>query len=851
MVRRTLLLIGLFATGAAVPPAATAPPAARTDLLGDPLPDGALARVGTPRFRHGATVVSVAYTPDGKSVATGGLDGVVRVWDAATGRQRLRIPTDGALLPLDEDSEDPHALPIAYSPDGRRLATPGPDHAVVLREAATGRAVRTLCGPGKPVVALAFAPDGQTLFAMDQGQAVRAWDADGQERLNIAGRRTRGAAFALAPDGKTIATGGEDGGRLWDAARRTELDRLPGVPRVHSVAFSPDGGTLAVGDGGGSVHLWDRGGGRMRDVFHVGGVGRAEHVAFSPDGKTLARVGDEVDLCEAASGKETARFEGQAAAFAPDGRTLAVAHGPGLGLVDARTGRERPTDAGHTGPLRALAFTPDGKTLATAALDRSVRFWDAATGKETTGTRGQAVHASSLAFAPDGRRLVAGASLSGTIHANYLTCVWDAATGRAQPLRFPGHSETVHRTLFAADGKTFFTASAAGDVAVWDPVTGKELRRFKDANRRVYDLALSPDGKTLAAGGHAYVRGREQQQEVEGAVRLLDAATGQEHMTLRTHDKAVLGVGFLRDGRTLVSLGTNEPVVVFSGVRLGLGADPPPASAGGEPVVLWELATGLPRLRLLSGRDGVWRLAVSPDGRLAALGCHDGSVRIWDLLAGRERRRFDGHIGAVTALAFSPDGRVLASGGGDTTVLLWDMSAVPPAPPAGAPDGAMLAALWADLADEPPAAYRAIGRLAAAPREAVPFLGARVRPAAAPDAATVARLLADLDNDSFAERERATTELRRLGDRAGPALRQFLLGAPAPEGRRRAQALVADLERDLVPREQLRDLRAVEALEWAGATDVLRKLAAGMPEARLTREAKAALLRLGEMKPGG
>src|SRR5262249_7167547 len=214
MVRRTvLLLIGLFGTGAAVPPATTAPPAVHADLVDDPLPDGALARVGTLRFLHGAPIVSVAYAPDGKSVATGGLDGVLRVWDAATGRQRLRIPQDGALLPLDEDSEDPHVLPIAYSPDGKRLATPGPDNAVVIQEAATGRAVRTLRGLKKPVVTLAFAPDGNRLFAMDQGQAVRGWDADGKERLNLAGRRPRGGAFALSPDGKTIATGGKDGAR--------------------------------------------------------------------------------------------------------------------------------------------------------------------------------------------------------------------------------------------------------------------------------------------------------------------------------------------------------------------------------------------------------------------------------------------------------------------------------------------------------------------------------------------------------------------------------------------------------------------------------------------------------------
>jgi WD40 repeat protein len=844
-----LLMLGALVLKSGVAPRARAePPPTRTDSLGDPLPAGALARVGTVRFRHLATIITVVYAPDGKSVATGGRDGVVRVWDVATGRQLLRIPKDGVLLPPDEDSRDPHPLPIAYSPDGKRLATPGPDNTVLVHDAATGRAVLTLRGHEKPVAALAFAPDGNTLFAMDRGEAVRVWDADGKERLRIAGRKTRRAGFALAPDGKTIATAGEDGVRLWDAARGTELVHLPRLgPSARSVAFSPDGGTLAVGDESGSVHLWDRGTGRMRDGCDFDGSDHAGLVAFSPDGKALVVGGDAVALYDAATGKQTARFPGPAAAFSPDGRTLAAGIGLVLGFADARTGRLRP-EAGHTQPLRALAFAPDGKTLATSAPDRSVRFWDAATGKETTGPRGKALHASGLAFSPDGRHLVAAATPTATVWSNYLVYVWDPDTGKEQPLTFRGHSESTLRVLFAADGKEFFTGSADGDVAVWDPATGKELRRFKDANRRVYDLALSPDGKTLAAGGHAYIPG--QVQEVEGAVRLLDAATGQERATLRTHDRAVLGVGFLRDGRTLVTAGTCEPEVLFSGLRLGLGTTPLPDSVEkGEPVVLWELATGLPRSRMLSRRDKVCRMAVSPDGRLAALGCQDGSVRIWDLLAGRERRRFDGHAGAVTVLAFSPDGRVLASGAGDTTVLLWDMSAVPPAPDVAAPDAKELAGLWVDLAADPPTAYRAVGKLAAAPKAAAPFLGERVRPAAAPDAGTVARLLADLDNNSFDERERATTELRRLGDLAGPALRQFLKGAPAPEGRRRATDIVAELDHDLPPREQLRDLRAVEVLEWAGAADELRKVAAGMPEARLTREAKAALGRLTATRP--
>jgi WD40 repeat protein len=480
MARRTVLMImiGLFATRAAVLVATAAPPAVRTDLLGDPLPDGALVRVGTVRFRHAATIITVAYAPDSKRIATGGRDGTVRIWDAATGRQLLRIPKDGALFPLDEESEDPHALPIAYSPDGKRLATPGRDNTAVIHDAATGREVQTLRGLEKPVAGLAFAPDGKTVFAMDKSQAVRGWDQDGKERLSIPGRKARGTGFALSPDGKTIATGGEDGARLWDAARGAELVQLTDLPKVLSLAFSPDGGTVAVGAGGISAYLFDRAGGRRRGRLDFEGRGHPDRVAFSPDGKTLASCGrEDVVLCDVASGEVTARLAGLAVAFSPDGKALAVGSGPALGFADLRTGREKPSPAGHTQPLWALAFAPDGKTLATAGLDRSVRFWDAATGKETTGRRGKVMYASGLAFTPDGRRVVAGAGLSEHRWSNYLICVWDADTGREQPQLYKGHSEAVHRVLFAPDGKECFTASAAGSVGVWDPATAGRARR--------------------------------------------------------------------------------------------------------------------------------------------------------------------------------------------------------------------------------------------------------------------------------------------------------------------------------------------------------------------------------------
>jgi WD40 repeat protein len=801
--------------------AAEKPPAARSDLLGDRLPSGALARLGTLRFRQRATIVGVAYAPDGQTVVTGGRDGSLRAWDDATGRERWRLPRDGGdRLPVGE-SEGRGFLPLAYSPDGQRLATPGPDNSVVLRDPATGREVLTLRGHDKALVALAFGPDGTVLLSMDMGRAVRAWDpATGKGSLKVAGRKSRVVAFAAV--GETIATGGEEGVSLWDAASGDGAGHLPRIRTwVHSLAFAPDCATLAVGDREGHVYLWDRVGRRVRAVLDGKTHHHAHALCFSPDSKTLAVSSRGVVLWDVASEKEVGRSAAgdYAAAFSPDGKTLALASDAVLVFADARTGRDKPAPPGHTATPCALAFSPDGKTLASGDQDKAVRFWEPATGKDTTSQRGHGIHTGCLAFSPDGRLLLAGASPSG-LWADPVVCLWEAASGK-ELLRFPGHKSAVARVLFLPDGKTFLTGSNDGDVAVWESATGKEVHRFLGVMNSVNDVALAPDGKSLAAAGYVSVPGPD--TEIEGVIRLLDSQTGEERLTVHAGWDPVRGVGFTRDGRSLAS------------------------AVYGEPPRLWEAATGLPRLRQVGGAAEVRGLAVSPDGRHLALGGADGSVRLFDLRTGQEVRRWDGHVGYVAALAFSPDGRLLASGSEDTTVLVWDLTALPaPAAPAAVPSAAELAGLWDDLADDGPEAYRAIGRLAAAPKEAVPLLRQKVRPAAAPDAKELARLLADLDADKFAAREGATAELRRLGDLAGPALRRYLVGAPPPEGRRRAARIVGELDRHVPPREQLRELRAVEALEWAGggaAVEVLRALAAGAEESRLTREARAALAR--------
>jgi RNA polymerase sigma factor (sigma-70 family) len=820
----------------------------RLDDDGEPLPDGALRRVGTLRFHQGGgTPCPLFPCPDGKTLISGFYcgDRTICLWDLATGKLLRSFPTGYS------------NILFALSPDGRTLVeTHQANWEIRLWDVASGKNLGQLQwkeGSYWPS-SFAFSPDGKTLASGNMLGSIDLWDLTTDAHMaHLKTPKEQIGTVAFTPDGKTLVAAADKTITLWDVVSRKELRKLTRPESIALMAVSPNGGLLASGGYKGGIALWDLQSGNVihewPTTYHFSSL------IFSPDGKSLASAegGDDYDYDFIAlrdvNGGKARRIKAPGiwtVAFSPDGKTLISGHlGGMIRLWDAATGKEN-TPVGGNQRIGELTLAPDGRTLAFLRDvdprygDPEIRLWDMANGRDIG-----ALHAvkdsdeRSLAFAPDGKSLMAvgpGAIL-----------VWDVGARkllrRLEHERKGDHDYFV-TAAFTPDGKTLATGESDGTVRLREPIAGRELRQlfFTETNKKavqqnaVSGVAFSPDGWTLAAMGWTYgygVRTRAWRYEGQEEPPQLAWETTTANMPGEAGE-----FDFLDGGRS-------EPNFLFSPDGRMLAVN-----RWQKTIPIWEAATGKERLLLTGHQETATCIAMAPDGRTLGSAGFDDTIRLWDMETGEELRTLRGHRGKANSLVFSADGKTLVSTGDDTTMLFWDVAAVTqrPKPKVVALSPEECKSLWIDLASpEAAKAYKAIRAFSAAPGQTASFLGERLRSARSAKKEDVDSLIADLNSDDFQIRDKATSELDDLGDTVKPALRKVINGQPSAEVRSRVNRL---LEKLATPTpELLRGLRAVEALEAVGGPEVRRvlvKIAKGAAGSRLTREANAALKRLGE-----
>ena len=569
---------------------------------------------------------------------------------------------------------------VAFSPDGKLIASASYDNSVIIWRASSGTELKKLTGD-KLVTSVAFSPDGKQILSGDWGGTIKLWDVlTGEEIAAFDGGKIRVLTVAFSADGRSFLSGGADNQvRIWDAGSREQVSTFVGhMAAVRTVAFSPDGKTVASGSDDKTIRLWDvRTGRELRKLD--GHKAAVRSLAFSPNGQRIVTASSDrtVRLWNTRTGRNLFTSDIQTAAihsvaYSPDGRRIVSGADDGTVAVwDSLTARQIKR-VQEKGSINTVAISPTEDTLVSAGSYLVITSRDIATLKEKGQMAGYAHGVNSTIFSPVNGRIVASSSDDNSVH------IWDAATG-AQVRRLSGHKLAVESAVFSHDGEWIVTGSSDRTVRVWSVETGKELHELSGHRGAVVSVDISSDRGQIASGSW------------DGTVRLWDIRSPTQPKVLSGHGQVVSSVAFSPDSKELLSAGWDSTVriwdvetekeirrfeghkgTVWTAVYAPNGSVM--ASAGEDGVIrIWDRQSGSEKSRLVGHAGVVSTLKFSPDGKLLVSGGEDLTIRLWDLASGKQLEKFLGHKGLISSVTFSPDGKLIASGSEDSTTRIWSL----------------------------------------------------------------------------------------------------------------------------------------------------------------------------------